>query len=75
MPIHQRAEAEAEVQNMIRRGVIEQSPIPWASPLVLVRNTDGSTRFSDDYRRLNGVTIKDSYPLSRIDDCLDALAR
>ena len=55
--------------------MIEQSPIPWASPLVLVRNTDGSTRFSDDYRRLNGVTIKDSYPLSRIDDCLDALAR
>lgn len=75
MPIHQRAEAEAEVQNMIRRGVIEQLPIPWASPLVLVRNRDGSTRFSDDYRRLNDVTIKDSYPLSRIDDCLDALAR
>ena len=66
MPIHQRKEAEAEVQKMLEREVIEQSSTPWASPIVLVK--DGSTRFCVDYRRLNDVTIKDSYPLPRIGD-------
>ena len=74
MPIHQRAEAETEVQKMLKRGVIEHSSSPWASPIVLVKKKDESTCFCVDYRRLNDVTIKDSYPLPRIDDSLDALA-
>ena len=73
IPIHQKAEAETEVQKMLKRGVIAQSSSPWASPIVLVKKKDGSTRFCVDYRRLN-VTIKDSYPLPRIDDSLDTLA-
>ena len=52
MPIHQRAEAEAEVQKKLKRGVIEQSSRPWASPIVLVKKKDGSTRFCVDYRGL-----------------------
>ncbi|GFT82419.1 retrovirus-related Pol polyprotein from transposon 297, partial [Nephila pilipes] len=47
---------------------------PWASPIILVRKKDRSTRFCVDYRRLNDITKKDSYPLPRIDDTLDTLS-
>ena len=74
MPVHQKKEAEDEVQKMLRKDIIEPSSSPWASPIVLVKKKDGSTRFCVDYRKLNAVTTKDSYPLPRIDDSLDALA-
>ena len=74
LPIHLRANAENEVQKMLSCGVIEPSSSPWASPVVLVKKKDGSTRFCVDYRKLNQVNVKDSYPLPRIDDSLDALA-
>ena len=59
---------------MLKKGVIEPSSSPWMSPIVLVKKKDGSTCFCVDYRKLNEVTVKDSYSLPRIDDCLDALA-
>ena len=46
---------------------------PWSSPIVLVQKKDHSTRFCVDYRALNDVTRKDSYPLPNIQDCFDAL--
>ncbi|GBL88231.1 Transposon Ty3-I Gag-Pol polyprotein [Araneus ventricosus] len=57
---------------MVDNGVIEESSGPWASPIVLFKKKDGSKRFCVDYRKLNEIT-KDSYPLPRIDDTLDAL--
>jgi len=63
-----------EVEKMLAKGVIEHSDSPWSSPPVLVKKKDGTFRFCVDYRKLNGVTRKDAYPLPRIDDCLDCLA-
>lgn len=62
-----------QVADMLKRGVIQPSDSPWASPVVLVKKKDGSIRFCVDYRRLNKITRKDVYPLPRIDDALDCL--
>ena len=74
-PFHLRQEANDEVQKMLREGVIEPSCSPWASPVVLVRKKDGGLRYCLDYRKLNAVTRKDSYPLPRIDESLDSLGQ
>jgi hypothetical protein len=54
-------------------GVIEPSTSEWAAPIVLIPKPDGSLMFCIDYRKLNEVTIRESYPLPRMDDCLDSL--
>ncbi|KAL1260721.1 hypothetical protein QQF64_008548 [Cirrhinus molitorella] len=57
-----RAEIDRQVQQLLSHDVIEESCSPWASPVVLVKNRDGSYRFCIDSRKLNAVTVKDSYP-------------
>lgn len=70
----QRAEIQTQVDNLLKADVIEESYSPWAAPVVLVRKKNGTWRFCLDYRKLNTVTIKDSHPLPRVDDALDALS-
>ncbi|PIK38532.1 Retrovirus-related Pol polyprotein from transposon [Apostichopus japonicus] len=74
LPPTRKEEATTEVKRMLRQDIIEPSSSSWSSPVVLVKKGDGSTRFCVDYRRLNEVTTKDSFPLPRIDDSLDTLA-
>ena len=54
--------------------MIEPANGEWSSPVVLVRKKGQSWRFCVDYRRLNAVTLQNAYPLSYIDESLDALA-
>ncbi|GBO18326.1 hypothetical protein AVEN_271724-1 [Araneus ventricosus] len=61
------------VKEMVDKGIIEESLGPLTSPIVLDMKKIGSTRFGFDYRKLNEITIKDSYPVPLIDDTLDAL--
>ncbi|KAK7877977.1 hypothetical protein WMY93_031357, partial [Mugilogobius chulae] len=70
-----REEIDRQVAALLADGVIEESCSPWASPVVLVKKKNGEWRFCIDYRRLNSVTVRDSHPLPRVDDTLDALSR
>jgi hypothetical protein len=64
---------QIECQKMLELGVIRESKSPWFSPVVLVTKKNGDVRFCVDYRRLNALTTKDSYPLPNIFDTLGAL--
>ena len=74
LPLALRKEADKAITEMLQQDVIEPSSSPWSAPIVLVRKKDGSVRFCIDYRKLNSVTHKDSYPLPRIDETLETLA-
>jgi hypothetical protein len=62
-----------ETQKLLERGQIEESTSPWSSPVVLVKKKDKTMRFCIDCRRLNAITIKDAFPLPRIDEIFNHL--
>ena len=66
-------EIDRQVDELLQNGFIEPAASPWASNVVLVRKKDGSFRLCVDYRQLNSVTYKDSYPLPHIDTCLSSM--
>ena len=72
-PLAKQSIEDELVDEMLDQEVIEPSKSPWASPIVLAKKKDGSTRFCVDYRKLNLITKKDAYPLPRVDDCLSSL--
>jgi hypothetical protein len=67
------AQIDKLVDERISLGVIEPSRSKWRFPVVLTPKSDGSIRFCVDYRRLNEVTVPDSYKLPRQDDKMGAL--
>ena len=62
------------IKDMQKQGVIEESSSSWCFPVVLKQKKDNTRRFCVDFRKLNDKTIKDSYPLPRIDQTRDKLA-
>ena len=74
LPLVKLKTLKQELQRLLDLDVIEPSSSSWASPIVLVTKKDGSVRLCVDYRLVNNLTLKDSYPLPRIDDSIDALS-
>jgi hypothetical protein len=58
---------------LLEKQFIRPSVSPWGALVLLVKKKDGSMRLCVDYRQLNKVTIKNRYPLPRIDDLMDQL--
>ncbi|GFU30805.1 retrovirus-related Pol polyprotein from transposon 17.6 [Trichonephila clavipes] len=59
-----------EIDRLLSEGIIEECESPYASPVVLIPKPNGTFRLSIDYRKLNEITVADTYPLPRMDDLL-----
>jgi hypothetical protein len=66
-------ELKGQLEEFLDKGFIRPSASPWGAPVLFVKKKDGSMRLCIDYRELNRVTIKNKYPLPRIDDLFDQL--
>ncbi|KAD4385909.1 hypothetical protein E3N88_26078 [Mikania micrantha] len=66
-------ELMTQLQDLLDKGFIRPSISPWGAPVLFVKKKDGSMRMCIDYRELNKVTVKNRYPLPRIDDLFDQL--
>jgi hypothetical protein len=64
-------ELKKQLEDLVDQGFIRPSVSPWGAPVLFVRKKDGSLRMCIDYRELNRVTIKNKYPLPRIDGIFD----
>ncbi|CAH9107428.1 unnamed protein product, partial [Cuscuta europaea] len=66
-------ELKEQLEELLEKGYIRPSVSPWGAPVLFVKKKDGSLRLCIDYRELNQATIKNKYPLPRIDDLFDQL--
>ena len=66
-------ELKKQIQELTDIGFIRLSSSPWGAPALFVKKKDGSRRLVIDYHELNSVTVKNRYPLPRIDDLFDQL--
>jgi hypothetical protein len=73
MAANQLAELNEQFQELLDNGYVRPSASPWGAPVIFVPKKDGTQRMCVDYHSLNEVTIKNKYPLPRIDDLFDQL--
>jgi len=73
MSVDELEELKKQLKELSDKGYIRPSASPWGSPALFVKKKDGSMRKCIDYRNLNAVTVKNKFPLPRIDDLLDQL--
>ena len=64
-------ECQRQIQQLLQQQLIETSSSPWGAPVLFVQKQDGTLRAVYDYRALNALTVKNRFPLPRIDDILD----
>ena len=64
-------ERKKQLEELLEKQLIRPSVSPWGAPVLLVMKKDGTMRLCVDYHQLNKVTIKNKYPLPRIDDLMD----
>ncbi|KAL3681508.1 hypothetical protein R1sor_024464 [Riccia sorocarpa] len=70
---HELEECKAQIEEMLQKGFIQPSVSPYGAPVLFVKKKDGSMRMCIDYRALNQQTVKNKYPLPRMDDLFDQL--
>ncbi|XP_015949520.1 uncharacterized protein LOC107474409 [Arachis duranensis] len=68
-------ELKNQLEELLQKGFITPSVSPWRAPILFVKKKDGSMRLCMDYRQLNKITVKNKYPLPRIDDLMDTRLR
>ena len=73
MTPHKSEACRAEIKMLLEYDMIEPSKLPWARGVVMAKKKGGQLRFCCDFRYLNAVTIKDAYPIPRIDESLSKL--
>lgn len=73
IPPNQYQEVKNHIQKLLEKDIIQPSKSPYAAPIVVARKKDNSIRLCVDYRKLNQRTIRDAFPLPRIEESLDAL--
>jgi hypothetical protein len=73
MAANQLAELKEQLQELLDRGYIRPNASPWGSPVIFVPKKDGMQRMCVDYHSLNEVTIKNKYPLPRIENLFNQL--
>jgi len=73
MALAELVELKKQIEELMAKQFIRPCTSPWGAPVLLVKKKDGSSRLCVDYRQLNKMTIKNKYPLPRIDDLMDQL--
>nr|KYP46437.1 Transposon Ty3-I Gag-Pol polyprotein [Cajanus cajan] len=72
-PHSRKDQIEVMITDMLKEGIIVPSTSPFSSLIILVKKKDGTWRFCTDYRALNAITVKDSFPIPTVDELIDEL--